>query len=699
MTPAKFPGCSGRRPAPGPTRWPPRSRASLTLAASPFPMRETRCSSPHGAWWASIPPRSGSATSRRQPTSLFARAPRFGSPPPAIRSRLSPEGPSASPSATRPRPLSPRAAAARAARDWIFASPSRGKAARSRSTRSPNPAMRRIRRRRLALIDFLLRPSVDAEATAAAGLASAEAETSATYFRGLWPVGVYYPALVPVIEKEWARVRAPARASSREDRDKPASKPARAKERDDRADRPISSSSWPIRWRRRSCRSTAIRSRRAPNMQALAQSGVVFESAYCASPLCSPSRASFMAGLLPSRTRVYDNAAEFAADIPTFAHHLRLARISDHPLRQDAFLRARSAARLRGAADDRHLSGRLRLDARLGPSGRAAELVPQHEFGRSGRRLRAHRTSSTSTTRSSLPPSARSSTSPGRTTSGPSCSSLRSPIRTTRSRCRSVTGTSIATSDIEMPSQPIAPEMFDPHSRRLRHVCAMDAEPVTEVQARNARHAYFGAISYVDDNFGRLMQALALERPREDTIVILLSDHGEMLGERGLWYKMSFFEGASRVPLVVASPGRFAPRPRRRERVAGRRPSDARRPCRRRRRRARLVDRRAKPRARISPGRAGHDEAVGEYLAEGAVAPIVMIRRGAFKFIHSPSDPDQLYDLARDPGRARQSGRQAEHMPSRSPSCAPRSRAAGISRRSTRKCARASVAAGWSTRR
>ena len=50
----------------------------------------------------------------------------------------------------------------------------------------------------------------------------------------------------------------------------------------------------------------------------------MFDSAYCASPLCAPSRASFMSGLLPSRTRVYDNAAEFAAEIPTFAHALRL---------------------------------------------------------------------------------------------------------------------------------------------------------------------------------------------------------------------------------------------------------------------------------------------------------------------------------------------------------------------------------------
>ncbi|HZZ60731.1 MAG TPA: extracellular solute-binding protein [Roseiarcus sp.] len=61
----------------------------------------------------------------------------------------------------------------------------------------------------LTLIDFLLRPSVNAEATAAAGLSSAEAETLALNFRGLWPVGVYYPALVPVIEREWTRARAP----------------------------------------------------------------------------------------------------------------------------------------------------------------------------------------------------------------------------------------------------------------------------------------------------------------------------------------------------------------------------------------------------------------------------------------------------------------------------------------------------------
>ena len=48
-------------------------------------------------------------------------------------------------------------------------------------------------------------------------------------------------------------------------------------------------------------------------------------------------------------------------------------------------------------------------------------------------------------------------------------------------------------------------------------------------------------------------------------------------------------------------------------------------------------------------GGAGKDEVIGEYLAEGAIAPLVMIKRGSYKFVHSPVDPDQLYDVQSDP--------------------------------------------------
>ena len=60
-------------------------------------------------------------------------------------------------------------------------------------------------------------------------------------------------------------------------------------------------------------------------------------------------------------------------------------------------------------------------------------------------------------------------------------------------------------------------------------------------------------------------------------------------------------------------------------------------------------------------GRAAPDEIVAEYLAEGAIAPIVMIRRERWKFIHSPADPDQLYDLAGDPGERTNLAAAPEH--------------------------------------
>lgn len=63
----------------------------------------------------------------------------------------------------------------------------------------------------------------------------------------------------------------------------------------------------------------------APNLRKLAERSARFANCYTASPLCAPARASFMSGQLPSRTGVYDNAAEFSSEIPTYAHHLRNA--------------------------------------------------------------------------------------------------------------------------------------------------------------------------------------------------------------------------------------------------------------------------------------------------------------------------------------------------------------------------------------
>jgi choline-sulfatase len=191
-------------------------------------------------------------------------------------------------------------------------------------------------------------------------------------------------------------------------------------------------------------------------------------------------------------------------------------------------------------------------------------------------------------------------------------------------------------------------DRLDPHSRRLCHVIGADLEQVTASQVLSARRAYYAAISYVDEQFGLILASLREAGLDKNTVIVLCSDHGEMLGERGLWYKMTFFEGGVRVPMVIHAPRAFAPRvvsesvsnidllPTLLD-LAGLEPDDA----------APLDGRSLVPLAR---GESTTERPVyAEYMGEGAAAPMIMIRRGPLKFIHAPGDPDQLYDLAGDP--------------------------------------------------
>jgi choline-sulfatase len=386
---------------------------------------------------------------------------------------------------------------------------------------------------------------------------------------------------------------------------------------------------------------------KAPNLERLAAGGVVFDRAYCASPLCSPSRASFMTGLLPSRTRVYDNAAEFSADIPTFAHHLRISGY-----------RTVLSGKMHFCGPDQLHGFEQRLTTDIYPADYGWTPDWDHPLERpswyhnmssvtqAGLCVRTNQLDFDDevvfTAERAIYDFARSRD--------------ERPFLLVASLTHPHDPFAIPqrywdlykADDIDMPGAPIPPESLDPHSLRLRHVCAMDAETVTQANIRDARRAYYGAVSYVDENVGRLLAALRDSGLDRDTIVVFTSDHGEMLGDRGLWFKMSFFEGASRAPLVVSAPQRYAPR-----RVAASVSLMDILPT--------LVDIAGGDSAALGDtidgrsliphleGRDGRDEAVGEYLAEGALAPIVMIRRGDHKFIHSPTDPDQLYDLAADP--------------------------------------------------
>jgi choline-sulfatase len=131
---------------------------------------------------------------------------------------------------------------------------------------------------------------------------------------------------------------------------------------------------------------------------------------------------------------------------------------------------------------------------------------------------------------------------------------------------------------------------------------------------------------------------------RDDTVVVFMADHGEMLGERGDWYKMSFFEPSAGVPLIFNAPSSFEP-----GRVSANVSLLDLAPT--------LVDLAGangtglQGRSLVGQLRgAARDDAVfSEYLAEGAVAPVVMVKSGSLKYIASPADPELLFDLDRDP--------------------------------------------------
>jgi choline-sulfatase len=390
---------------------------------------------------------------------------------------------------------------------------------------------------------------------------------------------------------------------------------------------------------------------KTPHIDTLANAGVVFDAFYCNSPLCAPSRFSFLAGRHVSAIGAYDNAAEFPAQVPTFAHYLRRA----------GYQTVLSGKMHYCGADQLH-----GFEERL-----TTDIYPA-DFGWTPDWNRFEHRPSWYHTMESV------------TEAGP-CTrtnqidfdddvvfNARQKLfdmargKDRRPFCMVVSMTHphdpyviphrywdrYSDVEIDMPRVRIPVEQLDPHSRRLRHVCGLDILPVNDAQVRAARRAYYGAVSYVDDQIGTLLTALADARFADNTIVMLLADHGDMLGERGLWYKMNFFEPACRIPLIVHAPGRFGARrvstsaslvdilPTLCE-LAGGDATDYATP---------LDGKSLTPQL---AGAAGSDEVIGEYLAEGAIAPLVMIKRGRYKFVHSPVDPDQLYDLIDDPDELR----------------------------------------------
>ena len=381
-----------------------------------------------------------------------------------------------------------------------------------------------------------------------------------------------------------------------------------------------------------------------PNLLKLAQRGTAFTNAYTVSPLCGPSRGAFMTGLMPSQSGIVDNGSEWHSDIPTFGHRLR-----------DVGYQTILAGKMHFVGADQLHGFEERLTTDIYPSDFTWVPDWQNEKDRpdwyhsmdsvlnAGPILRSNQIDFDEevafASRRKLFDLARQ-----RDDSRPFCMVVSFTHPHDPFNITPHWWDLYADTDIPLPRVPEAVENH-PAEERIRAACGIDTHRPTEADVLRAKRAYYGAISYVDHQLGELLAVLQQTELDKTTAIIFTSDHGEMLGEHGQWYKMSFREGASRIPLLFALPQGQSGRVDCAvsladvgETICG------------------LV---GAPSAPEVSGRdltsllhgqtAWPDEVFGEYLGEGTFEPTVMIRRDRWKFLYTPNDPVQLYDLENDP--------------------------------------------------
>ncbi len=110
--------------------------------------------------------------------------------------------------------------------------------------------------------------------------------------------------------------------------------------------------------------------------------------------------------------------------------------------------------------------------------------------------------------------------------------------------------------DIPMPDKEDCRfERLDEYNRHIRRLWNGQEEPFPDEMVREARRAYYAMLTYVDEKIGGLIDTLKECGMYENTVIVFASDHGDLLGEKGMWDKRTYFEDSLRVPLLVAGPG------------------------------------------------------------------------------------------------------------------------------------------------
>jgi choline-sulfatase len=388
---------------------------------------------------------------------------------------------------------------------------------------------------------------------------------------------------------------------------------------------------------------------RTPNIDGLAARGVRFERAYCQTPICVPSRASFATGRYAHAIDNWDNSTPYVGtEADSWGHRLTE---QGHPVTTIGKLHYRKVGDPSGFPDQRlamhvldgvgDLFGALRGRMPLRPqSRRPVELAGpgDAEYTRYDRAIAAE--------------AARWLHDEGKRPGKPWALhvSFTNPHFPLMAPAEFVD--MYAPDSIPMPPQwRFADWPRHPALEAKRHMQTLD-RPFDEATLRRAIAVYYAMVSFVDAQIGAVLDALADAGLTDRTRVIYTSDHGDMIGEKGLWWKSIMYEASVAVPMVIAGPGIPAGRTSRTN--------------------AMLVDlfpsivesvgARASECDRDLPGTSlfqlatepDRDRvAFSEYHAIFSSHANYMVRLGPYKYIRWIGYPDQLFDLDTDPDEER----------------------------------------------
>jgi len=385
-----------------------------------------------------------------------------------------------------------------------------------------------------------------------------------------------------------------------------------------------------------------------PNLRALANRSTRFQNAYTASPLCAPGRASFMSGQLPSRTRVYDNAAEFCSDIPTYAHHLRRA----------GYYTCLSG-KMHFVGPDQMHGFEERLTTDIYP----ADFGWTPDYRKPGERIDWWYHNMGSVTGAGVAEITNQMEYDDEVANF-AVQKLYQLSRGHDERPWALTVSFTHPHDpyvarrkfwdmyedcvhLEPGEGPYDYDDLDAHSQRIYKANDAKKFNITKDDVRKSRRAYFANVSYLDEKIGQILQVLKDTCQADNTTIVFVSDHGDMLGEKGLWFKMNFYEGSSRVPLMIASPqmqsglvttpvSTIDVLPTLAE-LAGVDMDEI------------MPWTDGESLVHLGQGGARTTPVKMEYAAEASYAPLVSLRQGRWKYNRCALDPDQLFDLEADP--------------------------------------------------